>query len=301
LKVYKDKVYVGVVCDAFTSQDKSHLRSYVYAYDLGTNSWDTNPAFDFPLTYPKGYPNIFSGTEITGWYPWSNNWNIKQSASNSGDKVHPEPILTDIEFDIDGSMVLAFGDRTGLQGGVRNYGPNDNSLFNTIAGGDILRAYFSNGTYILENNANAGPSVGSSPDNNQGPGFGEFYNDNFIDSDDPNNVSLSHAENVFGALGLRPGSGEVVVTVLDPINRPQGGDFNDYYNSGGFRKLNNTTGNCTNLCTTKRQFGRLRLERHQQQRYPRRNHAKRRRRRRSADRTLQKRNAVCQRYHRCHG
>ena len=65
-----------------------------------------------------------------------------------------------------------------IKWGNYNY---DNSTYTageqTDAGGDLLRAFYSNGTYILENNAKAGPVTGYAPNNNQGPGFGEFYHD----------------------------------------------------------------------------------------------------------------------------
>ena len=231
VKVYKGKVYTGFVCDAGTSQNKSDLRAYIQQL-TGTT---VSTAFDFPLTYPKGFPNNTTPT-ITGWYPWTDDWTKKSSG------VYPEPILSSIEFDIDGSMVLALGDRTGIQTGYKNYNPNgnDGKLYSGIAGGDLLRAYSNGSTFVLENNAKAGPAVGYGATNNQGPGFGEFYNDNFL-----YDVYILHAENALGGLALRPGSGEVVAVTMDPLNFPVGGNDatgNSYVYTGGVRHLNNTTG-----------------------------------------------------------
>lgn len=245
LKLYKDKAYVGVVCDA-SNGDKSNLRAYVYQYDLTSNTFNNTPVFDFPLTYPKGFP-WSSIPQVTGWYPWTDDWATAAAIvdpaqlslpNDYGDiVVHPEPIFSDIEFDIDGSMILGFADRFGLQTGHKNFGPNGekgitNQGFSNLAGGDILRAFFNGTSYVLENNAKVGPITGYGSDNKQGPGFGEFYNDNFGAA--PN---IIHAENSNGGLAIKPGSGETVYSAMDPDN--------NIANSGGVRKVDNLTGNYT--------------------------------------------------------
>jgi trimeric autotransporter adhesin len=233
LKVYLGKVYIGAVCDASISQSKVDLRAYVLEFNPATNAF--TPVFDFPLTYPKGFiARTFPSR--TGWYPWSDRSNtlanVQLKQVNATGIIYPEPILTDIEFDTDGSLVLGFGDVTGFQTGFQNFTPvtvPGSTTVNGLAGGDLLRAYVSAGSYVLENNAKAGPSSGYGTGNNQGPGFGEFYNDDYFSAG-----NLTHAENVFGGLALRPGSGEIVVTCMDPITNNG--------NAGGVRHLSNTTG-----------------------------------------------------------
>ncbi len=234
-KVYKGKVYVGSVCDA-SSSTKSNLRGYVTAFDGTTFA----QVFDFPLTYPKGAVLVNSTPAVVdrvGWYPWTDNFNDINSNTTNGTFVrilHPQPMLTDIEFDIDGSMVLALGDRTGLQSGYNNYPLSGTGVYTGLSGGDILRAAFTNGTYILENNGKVPGFNGAGVNNNQGPGFGEFYNDDFLGG----NGGLTHAEIGFGALALKPGSGQVIMTAMDPVDQNQTGtNF-----SGGVRYLSNTTG-----------------------------------------------------------
>jgi hypothetical protein len=243
LKIHKGYAFVGGICDAGTSS-KSNLRAYVYKYDLNTNTFDNTPVFDFPLTYPKGFPWVVA-PNLTGWYPWSDDQattfvtpNAVQTNCCQGDYgdvlIYPQPILSDIEIDIDGSMVLGFADRFSFQTGSKNLAPDgsngsQNQGFSSLVGGDILRAYASDGAYILENNAKAGPSLGNGANNNQGPGFGEFYNDDFYYAG-----GLTHAENANGGLVLKSGSGEVVYSAMDPENEVSA--------SGGFRKVSNTTG-----------------------------------------------------------
>lgn len=231
LKIYNGKVYVGGVCDALPATgtgNKSNLRASVYELSGTTFT----QIFDFPLTYPKGYPAA-ADRDITGWYPWTDNFDdLRQGTSTL--LRYPVPMFTDIEFDIDGSMVLGFGDRTGWQGGDQNYRPDGTSTtlyeVNSQAG-DILRAFYANGTFVLENNAKAGPNVGYGVNNQQGPGFGEFYNDNWVQQ---NGTTIYHAEEMIGSLALKPGSGQVVATAIDPQ------DKHPY--AGGVRYVNNTTG-----------------------------------------------------------
>ncbi|WP_375446151.1 SdrD B-like domain-containing protein [uncultured Fibrella sp.] len=226
LKVKNGNVYVGVVCDGSTSQNSSDMRAYVYALDESAGTFST--VFDFPLTYPKGYPTI-NTPSITNWRPWTDDFDKIVLASNDG--AYPQPILTDIELDLDGSLILGFGDRAGLQLGWFNYGLTGTGQYKINAGGDLLRAAFKNGTYILENNAYVAGLTGAGPNNNQGPGFGEFYYDNFYFNA---SFPTAHTEIALGALALLPGSGQTIFTAMDPID--------GYAYAGGFRYISNTTG-----------------------------------------------------------
>jgi hypothetical protein len=243
LKVYQGKVYVGVVCDALASDNKSNLRASVQEFTPGANTF--TEVFNFPLTYPKG--PVFLSTaaanapllEITGWFPWTDDFddlnpNSFSTNTNSFRILHPQPILSDIEFDVDGSMVLGFADRTGMQTGYQQYPPVGTELFSSFSGGDILRAAKAGNVFLLENNGTVNGITGAGPDNNQGPGFGEFYNDDWLSTND----RLNHSEQAFGALALLPGSGQVVMTSMDPLNRTAGGTVN----TGGIKYLSNSTG-----------------------------------------------------------
>ncbi|QMW00876.1 SdrD B-like domain-containing protein [Spirosoma foliorum] len=239
LHITSGKLYVGSVCDALTSKNKSDLRAYVYAFDISTSTFSS--IFDFPLTYPKGYgisplnsPGQ-AGADSTGWYPWTDSFNdliIATSTAAYKSLVHPQPMLADIDIDIDGSMVLGFGDRTGMQGGYNNYNtdPTDTKIYTVNpAAGDVLRAYYSNGSYILENNGKAGPYSGTGVGNQQGPGSGEFYDDNYTSGN-----RFVHTELALGGLALKPGSGHVVGATIDPVA--------NIANSGGVKYWNNQTG-----------------------------------------------------------
>ena len=208
-KYRRGVVYVGGVCNAITSGLLSDLRASVQAYNVAGGTW--TEIFNFPLTYPKGSPLSSSGEK--GWHAWTDSFTTIDTGSNTGDTalVYSVPMFTDIEFDVDGTMVLGFNDRTGMQTGRDNYRPDTSSttLYSGFVGGDTLRAFFGNGTFVLENNAQAGSVSGYGPGNNEGPGFGEFYQDNW-------RAPTGHTETTVGGLAIRPGSGEVVAASMDP-------------------------------------------------------------------------------------
>jgi len=254
VKKYRTEIFVGAICDASSSGGIDDLRAVMFRIETA-NANTVTEVLNLPLGYSKGFP-MFANRGNTGWYPWTDDWSQKVdlavnfgSANGQGGAkaiIHPEPVFADIEFDIDGSVILVLNDRAGLQSGNRNYSPTAaastdlglpaDQLYDGYIGGDILRAYFSNGRYVLENNGNAGPNSGAGLNNSQGPGFGEFYNDNSVVV--PAGNLIAHAENVMGGAGMLPGSGEVVVAVLDPVDLVSGPEFY----AGGVRHWNNTTG-----------------------------------------------------------
>ncbi|WP_460950635.1 SdrD B-like domain-containing protein, partial [Spirosoma daeguense] len=241
IKYHLGKVYVGVVCDGSVSRNRSELRAFVYSLDPLSNTWNT--AFNFPLTYPKGPAELFNdiskARNSNNWRTWTDTFTDLIPDGNT--LSYNQPILTSIEFDIDNSMILAFADRTGLQGGSRNYGPNagDTKQYNTISGGELLRVANRNGIYTLEYNGRVGGQQGVFVNNNQGPGLGEFYNDN-ANFEGP---ILGYGENTLGGLALRPGSGNVIVSAMSPMNVMSQTFTSEQVNSAnGLRRLSNTNG-----------------------------------------------------------
>lgn len=163
---YKDGVvYVGGICDAFTGA-RSDLRAYIYTFDPIALAFNPISILDFPLDYTRGGPVWGHGaTGAAGqtaaqhtdkWYPWVDvytkpNFNTINFGGDPRDlPSHSQPILSDIEFTANGSMVLVFSDRSGHQFGESNYLPNANTLAAAIAGGDILKATNIAGNWIIE-------------------------------------------------------------------------------------------------------------------------------------------------------
>lgn len=227
LKFYKGKVYVGVVCDASISQSRADLHAYIYEHDPAGAPNNFTPVFDFPLGYQRGYV-FLSNPGIDEWNPWTDSNNL---AKTGGLFIRPQPILSDIEFDVDGSMILGFMDRMGQQGGFQNFSPDptDFGYYDAYAGGDIVRVCNIGGTFVLEGTAPCTTPGGLG--NNQGPNGSEYY---FGDSyPTPTSGPDVHQEISLGGLALLPGSGEIVSTAYDPLLN---------VNTGGLIWLDNTTG-----------------------------------------------------------
>ena len=228
LKTYRGDVYVGGVCNAQNSQDSTNLQATIYRFSNNTFS----NIFTFSLDYNKGsLGNRCSAEMLDYWHPWSAT--ITDNCDEYAD-AYPQPVLSDIEFDRDGSMIIGFFDRFGHQTGYRNFFP-DGTLGtqgtlgeNGVSSGEILRASFNGGTFILENNGTSGSTTTAGAGNGQGPGGGEYY---FGDNDVLG--FETHSERSLGGLVILPDSGQVVVTVYNATGNA---------NTNGINWLSNTTG-----------------------------------------------------------
>ncbi len=235
LKYYNNTLYVGMVCTGESTLQqifatnptptladiqpaKNMLRAYVYRFNPASNTFDGAPALEFPLTYPRGAINFFfTGIDPNNdgeWLPWTDVWlpsyapfSTAQTPPNIG---NPQAMLTDIEFDDSGLMLLGFRDRFGDQGfSQMDISPTDGpATYDAYQAGDLLIACQNGGAWQIENNGQClgrGPSAGAG--NNEGPSGGEFfYNENFVPY---------HGEIALGGLGVLPGRNEVVTTVFD--------------------------------------------------------------------------------------
>jgi uncharacterized protein (DUF2141 family) len=234
LTYHQGKVYVGTVCSQESTQSASGLKATVFEINENAPGSTPTQVLQFPLTYTKGYTLGACSVAQSQWKPWtlqfpnpcSNNWII-----------YPQPILSDIEFDTNGDMIIGFIDRTGFQTGDENFSPNpENGIgnFNGLAGGDILRAQFNgNGSnWTIENNGTVSCVTTSGAGNGQGPGGGEYYFGDFsLFGQNPN--SAWHNDAMQGALAMNPADGKIIVNGIDPSG--------DAW-TGGVWQINNATG-----------------------------------------------------------
>jgi len=216
VKYSRGQVYVGGICDAQTSNNRNDLKAVVYRFDGTTFT----SVLSFPLTYTKGLArNPCDATGTDRWYPWLASItpppDSGPSFSCSGGTFfsYPQPILSDIEFDIDGSMILGFIDRWGHQVGQINQWPNGASGEVGVTAGDLLRSVNTNGVF-------------------QDPTTSEFYTGEFISI-----FSAGHDETSLGGVTFIPGTGEIALTAMGPVR----------FTSGGVIFLSNTTGTQSRL------------------------------------------------------
>jgi hypothetical protein len=250
-------VYVGLVCTgesnplvpsdnaATRAAKRAALSALVYSYDVATDTW--TQIVVIPLNYPRdaAYTGVGSTDPIRRYDNFFNPWIGLFNAAVHTDAILPQAILSDIEIDVDGSLILSFLDRWGNQTSPYNAFPAtpsptgpQGSLEYPIVGGEILRlcripSATAAVTYELESNGKCRLASADGFTNsttftagaNLGPGGHEYYlGDNAQGAD--------HQETSTGGLALLPGTKEVVASVMDPITA----------DSGGVKVLSNETG-----------------------------------------------------------
>ncbi len=245
-------VYVGATATAESAGGTAaHLRAYILRHDPAGAVGNFTQVHDFALNYPRAYvSNDGAAPTDADWRPWIDAWSdiTGPTPGNAtwGQTIHPQPLLSDIEFDTDGSMVLGFSDRFGFQIGNYNYSTvsGDTATYEGAVGGDMLRLFKTTTGYALENNAtapagsaNAGTSTGgTSSTPGQGPGGGEWYWQDMYTLGTDKNVG-SHMEITLGGLASRYSTGNIATTVFDPAYD---------YRAGGVGWFSHATGTRTN-------------------------------------------------------
>jgi hypothetical protein len=226
VKYYEQKVYIGMVCDAEISQKSEDLKAVVYEYDPIDK--DFNKVLEIPLDYPRGH--VTYGATVSEWHPWTDDFSKAILENNPSTVIYPQPILADIEFDTDGSMILGLMDRFGHQVAAGQPDPTGTANYAGTAAGDILRCFRKKvQKYDLEANASVGKILTEGVDNAQGPKGGEFY---FEEKFSAEGLSL-HDESGSGGLALIQGSNVVMNTVHEPT---------DEYGNAGIKWFSSTDG-----------------------------------------------------------
>ena len=230
LEYHEGSIYVGMTCDAgATGGTRDNLRAYVYRYNLKTKQFINSPIISEPLNYRKGW--VHAGVpQSEYWEPWSDKFNDLTTSlltTESGVQIYrasrPQPILSDIEFDTDGSLILGLMDRTGHQTSRNQLSvPASAARYSGYIGGDILRAQaYADGTYKLEKNGKSGLRTGSGEGNDEGPGGGEFYGADFYK--DVFSGETIQQETFMGSMLVVPGNDEVIAAVIEPFTVWTGG------------------------------------------------------------------------------
>ncbi len=250
----ESKVYVGVTCTGETSYQTSQMQGHVVEFDVATSTWGAN-LITIPLNYQKGCALINSVTGNLGcsWRAWSDNQanSPKYQVLNQWFTANPQPLISEIQFDQTGAMVIGIADRGGWQWGHENLPPLNqvnnifgqpdpfnvsNQLHTAFAAGDQLRACPNlSGNFVFENNATCNAITTQGQNNNQGPGGGEYYwGDTIKRTDGP--LTLGHDELGLGAFAFVPGRTTMAATITDPFFTLNG--VSDYRsNSVGVAKL----------------------------------------------------------------
>jgi uncharacterized repeat protein (TIGR01451 family) len=215
-----DSLYVGITCNAQTSQSRLDLTAKVLELTLtpaGTNNnvipISSKLVHSVNLNYAKGCPILGYCTVANqgGFHPWQDDYTkFPQAYDPDGSRViYPQPVLTDINISRDGSMTLNIMDRTTDQFGYRNYDPAGNFI-RAYAGGDIIKVCNTSSnsltpTYLTEGVAGCiGTNSGQGPNNSST----EFYFDDFPGY---------HSDTTLGGAWTHPYLNEIVSGQFDPL------------------------------------------------------------------------------------
>lgn len=260
LSIRDGLVYLGMVNTAQYDDNGAEgnttaadLRAFVYTFDPDNPTATPVQVLDIPLDYERDQV-IRQGNNIVlgNWNPWVSTWPSPEPDIFYGDELaYPQAILSDIDFDPDGNMILGFRDRWGDQLGNQTNAPdtanNGTDLYRADAGGDILQAIFDPdaGTWSIETHVTTdGINGNNDPD-------GEFFRNEFFEDGEDNDSLQIHAETAQGGLTVVPGFSEVVTTAYDPLDAFTGGfewfdttdgGFAGHFNSNGESGLEIYTG-----------------------------------------------------------
>lgn len=201
-------LYVGGVDSAESVpgtdlERRDALRAYVWTFQDG--AFDAEPIVAESLRYLRGAvysdPNsALPPTDAeTHWNAWKSSWTgIDDWGGAKGGGAtsflrYPQPILSDIVVDVDGSLVLGFKDRTGAMGGYQVPAPTGGgTLYETMSGGDLIRVCKTPADWVWECENN---NVNGAGGTTQSDLVAEFY---------PGEYVTSHEEAAFGSVTFLP-------------------------------------------------------------------------------------------------
>ena len=217
VKYYKGLVYVGAVCSGeSTPWTTASLKGYILSFNPATPAAGFSYVADFPLNMARQTYNY--GT--TQNYPWVRNTTTQFYAT--------QPMAMDIEFDVDGSMILGIGDRGGFQNGNNNYAADPTASNTTLIEGgtlgDVFRLCKSGAGFAFQGTAGC-----PYPTGNPYP-FQEYY---WGDTGPLTNGTSAFNEIGAGGIASLAGSSTVLMNGQDPYAWYGGGVVSLSNVSGG--------------------------------------------------------------------
>lgn len=155
LKFHEGKLYHGVVDSAEHGSRNRDLKGMVYESDR--DGGNMRLVATVPLTYPRGVARVPGVIQSPGthevpldWLPWADGRN-DLSDRQAQSSLYPQPILSDIEFTLQGDMVIGLRDRHGDMTTARQI-MNQNQVMEKpgMPAGDTLLARFNGSTWDVE-------------------------------------------------------------------------------------------------------------------------------------------------------
>jgi hypothetical protein len=223
LEYYKGELYVGATTTGEFGGTVSDLNSYVFKIpqvDSASPIFILSPILTKSLNYNK--TSSWNGLNSDVWNPWkANNFTFPSTTFS-----WPTPMLTDIDFNDRGDMILNWRDRMGDQ---MAYGQKYNL---SSAGGSSDVFYVAGGEVIIAGK-NCGSNVFTMESGGKlttingqiltGTSSTEFFEDGF---------GTLHLESMTGSLAILSGSGQGIFANYDPWQIISGGTVRLNMNTG---------------------------------------------------------------------
>lgn len=217
------KGYLGVIADASISKADADLKAYVLQFDPNniTAGFTTILNFD---------PNIKrSGLQsYEKFHYWLNTYAEPPveivGGTGSQKRAHTQPVLSDIDFDENGNMMLSFFDRFGHQMGYFNYKPlsGSNFIIRVFGYGEILKACANGTGWTIEGTGTCHTGA-------------EFFTDTAGDGE---------VEGSEGGSAILKGKNQLMEISIDP--HPDGSTGQTYWSTQGVNTYSLTSGLITN-------------------------------------------------------
>ena len=217
VKAYRGALYVGGVCDAASDPYTiSNLRGFVLKIDPANTAAGFSYVKDFPINQNRASFGITYG-DWSGWIP--------QTDAIGWPYFHT-PIVSNLEFDNDGSIMVGIMDRAGMQNGNNLDEPDcsDSSIDYTDARGDILRLCKTATGFANDTDPSCTTSIPSNVKIHDEYYWGD-YGPYSTAWESMNEISL-------GGLAFAPGQSNVLTNAVDASN----------WWSNGVMWFNNKTG-----------------------------------------------------------
>jgi len=215
------KLYVGGVCDAESTQQRSDLKAVVDVYDGKTFT----TVFTHTLDYQRG--EVINGVHTALSDHW-NPWNTDDSTQAAWDQhrgygnvfIDPQPELASLAFTRDGSMIVGFRDRfmDVIGAGGLDPLPGNNTPEQGMSGGAIDMACSAPGnTYDWEGTGDCPNNATYANDGHKPAGVVQYFPGDFFD---PNHTGQgAHEDASQGSVAYVPQQQWVVSTELDPAKQ----------------------------------------------------------------------------------
>lgn len=214
LTFYRDKGYLGTVCDASLSRQTSDLKAYVLSFDPNNITNGFNTVVSINLNYNREGDTNNATRLLWGyfqWHPWLDQWSDFNIPSDYMSLYYAEPVVSDITFTEEGSLNVSIMDRFGDQMGQRQFLPIS-QYYRAVeprAYGDLIHFCMDNtGTYHLEGSTQC-PTTHNTTTTVGVNNNGEFYDDMAGDG---------AQESTIGSAVYWRGAKKVLATVLDPYD-----------------------------------------------------------------------------------